>query len=473
MPGKRISSSFTLSAKARDGRDAERYWIEVADGTHEVRFTSDFAGAVTGTPSSVALQLRHLRGSTEETLQAVPAGYTMEYLNDGGEWEAISPGTRNTESDLSDGSYSPAVYRLRKGSVELGRVSIRAVWEYQRMLLPAGKYTGREYTRTPTTTPLVLHEQSGEYWFLVADTNRVGGSFVGPKDANQHVWQKASDLEVVLTKMLFAPFAQLGGFIVYGNYFFSRYGTLVSAAGAETAVDAANVDTQYAGRVPYGWFDSSDPMAGTVPASGYRFRPSKCINALTGEEWAAGGKVHFSANGDVQVTGEVLATRLQRTLNLGDGQKVWKHTWSQSGVTYDETFFPSGEYDVGGFWDPEEGDHLLSQEYFGNYDADILYIGSHNANYTVMLPPPSLCVNRIIELYFADTVHVCTLASREGVPTDGSSATGTQNTGLVCYPFTSPGPYVAGTWTYLKLYGVARAPYGSTPAWMILEERPA
>ena len=434
-----------------EGKDAERYWIEVSDGTREVRFTSDFAGTVSGTPSTISLLLKHLKGSTEETLNSVPSGYSMKFLNSGGSWVTINPGSRNMASDLDNGSYSPAVYRLLKGNTELCRVSIRAVWEYQRMLLPAGKYTSKEYTRTPTTTPLVLHESSGEYWFLVADTNKVDNNYIGPKDTNQQVWQKANDYEVVLTKMLFALFAKIGGFIVYGNYFLSQYGTLVGPNG-KTVVKESNVNIQYNGitpivlngnenddiivckvafyatansqikitltpsselnydfgaigvlgtesspgnskwlesateetikntsvgtymlkkasgttpvdttitipstgeyfieiayardvdsdnddkatfvfekksgtvtwreltkiksgpymtysgycqsAVPYGWFDPEDPMAEKVPATGYKFRPTKCINALTGEEWLAGGKVHVSKGGDMEM----------------------------------------------------------------------------------------------------------------------------------------------------------------------------
>ena len=431
----------TNGTNGADGKDAERYWIEVADGTREVRFTSDFAGITTGTPSTLTLVLKHLKGSTEETLGTVPSGYSMQYLNDGGTWETITPGSRNMESDMSDGAYSPAVYRLRKGSTELCRISIRAVREYQRMLLPAGKYISKEYLRTPTTTPLVLLESSGEYWFLVADTNRVGNTYVAPNDANQYVWQKANDYDVVLTKMLFALFAKLGGFIVYGNFFFSQYGTLV-APGGETEIREGNVGTVFTGNssppytlngnsvnngyiickvsfyaqagtvigiriiassessydcgcvgaldsdtlgsltsassilaqsffmeasgtkvvssqvtvlttgihyfyiayakdgsgsynddnvtfdfssaefnielvrrsssaltytsssrstVPYGWFAPGDPMAERTPAAGYKFRPAKCIDAMTGEEWMAGGRVHVDKDGNMEM----------------------------------------------------------------------------------------------------------------------------------------------------------------------------
>ena len=288
------------------GVDAERYWIEFQNGTREVRFREDNAGTVTGTPASDTLLLKHLKGSTEETFVIAPVGYTIQYLNDRGNWTTITPGSRNLESDLSDGEYSPAVYRLLKGSTELCRLSIHAVWEYQRMLIPAGAYTPKEYTQTPNTTPLVLLESNNSYnntyWFLVAPTNKDGYSYIAP-GANQQVWQQATEFEVILVNMLFANFAKLGGFIVYAYYFFSRYGVLVSPSGVEIVVSESNVSTQYSGKVPYGWFDANDPMADTRPSSGYKFRPTLCINGMTGAEYRAGGKVRISSDGDVVMNG--------------------------------------------------------------------------------------------------------------------------------------------------------------------------
>lgn len=315
--GDSFSRDVTLTISGnKTGTDAERYWIEMEGGVKEVRFREDFSGTVSGNPATARILIKRLKGSTETTLSVPPSGYTVEYLNDGNNWESLTTAasmTRNMESDLSDGAYSPAVYRLRKGNTELMRINVHAVWEHQRMLMPAGKYTSKEYTRTSTTTPLVLHESSGEYWFLDADTNKVGNTFIGPKDANQQVWKRANDFEVVLAKMLFAQFAQLGGFIVYDNFFFSRYGTLFTSNPIVThTINQANVSTMYSGKVPYAWFDPSDPMVAVLPESGYKFRPSKCINALTGEEWCAGGNIHFSPGGDVSVKGALMASKVSR-----------------------------------------------------------------------------------------------------------------------------------------------------------------
>lgn len=390
-----------------DGDDAERYWIELEGGVKNVKFREDFAGGISGTPATARIILKHLVGSEESELAVAPSGYAIEYLADNNEWELIDTAdgmTRLLGSDLSDGAWSPAVYRLRKGSTELMRINVYAEWEYQRMLLPAGIYTSREYTRTPTTTPLVLHESSGEYWFLAADTNKVGNNYIGPKDANQGVWQKANDFDVVLTRMLFAQFAQLGGFIVYDNFFFSRYGTLVDASGNETVVGQANVSLQYAGRVPYGWFSPSDPMASAAPDSGYRFRPSKCINALTGEEWAAGGNIHFSPRGDISVKGAMMShkvkllTKASQYIRFPDHPVYVDDYWSSDGMVYlyevESNGLPVRIY--------EDSNPAI---YYGMRNCKLLYdqvyIGSvlgDGKNVWIYLPPPHLFIGQRITI---------------------------------------------------------------------------
>lgn len=44
------------------------------------------------------------------------------------------------------------------------------------------------------------------------------------------------------------------------------------------------------------------------------FRPEKVVNAVTGEEWMAGGKVHVGADGGVTVEGTILARNLYRNV---------------------------------------------------------------------------------------------------------------------------------------------------------------
>jgi hypothetical protein len=48
-------------------------------------------------------------------------------------------------------------------------------------------------------------------------------------------------------------------------------------------------------------------MVDIMPTTGnYKFRPTKCIDALSGEEWMAGGNMHVSQRGDLTVKGATM-----------------------------------------------------------------------------------------------------------------------------------------------------------------------
>lgn len=428
----------------QDGKDGEdgqpgppgtQTTYELRLDINTVHYTVDFAGVRTYTPNTFNLSLYRTVNGVTEQLSSVPTGMSLKYNEVTPEEENEGTATLGEKTAASAFGTTSAVpyyidYILYQGSSEIQRVRITAIRDYQRMLLPAGEYTSTViFNRTDTTTPLVLY--NGEYWFLNADSNRINGAPVAPSTAAGNPWSKADQFNVVLAKMLFADFARLGSFIVYENYFLSQYGTLISAAGGQTTVNANNVNQIYSGprtvvlngngkdnglivckvaftssgssvkitltpsseagydkgaigtknstgledgisgdsgatvssgttavtknigsvnagsyvyiayqkdgsassnddnatfsitgasysvslikatsgmtwnygegksAVPYGWFDASDPMAETLPATGYKFRPAKVINALTGEEWMAGGKVHVSQGGDV------------------------------------------------------------------------------------------------------------------------------------------------------------------------------
>ncbi len=90
--------------------------------------------------------------------------------------------------------------------------------------------------------------------------------------------------------------------------------------------------------VPYAWFDPSDPMAENVPATGYKFRPAKCINALAGEEWMAGGNVHVSQAGDITMQNAVIEGSLMYHKTYVDkaGNSITPFTmWSVTGSAVD------------------------------------------------------------------------------------------------------------------------------------------
>lgn len=191
-----------------------------------------------------------------------------------------------------------------------------------RMGYPAGEHNKDiNYTRSATATPIVHLKVTGstnEYWFLDADESGSGDGSV-PSDSST-VWKPASYYGLVISEMLFTMFAKLGGWIVAGDFFISQYGTLIDANGTETVIGMTNATTPFSGRVAYAWFDGNDPMAHTLPSRGYyKFRPMKVMNAVTGEEWMAGGNVHIKTDGSVEmenalIRGSLMCHKVYRTL---------------------------------------------------------------------------------------------------------------------------------------------------------------
>lgn len=182
---------------------------------------------------------------------------------------------------------------------------------------PAGEYISKKYIRTASACPVVHYKDAStdEYWFLDADTNMVNGVPVAPSDAVGNPWSKAEDFGVILTNAMFAKFANMGGFVINGDYWYSKYGDLYHKANDSiivTPIGEDNVDTLYGGAVAYTYFDETDPMADTDPDEGvYKFRPTKVVNAVSGEEYMAGGKIRVSANGDVDISEEVRVKALE------------------------------------------------------------------------------------------------------------------------------------------------------------------
>jgi len=281
------------------GSDAVEYRLECSTST--VVFEKGYSGTIIANPANYTLQLRKTEGSTSSVLSSLPSGYYLKYKEgDEGVWDDCGLAEYSALSELMEGALSKISYGLFCGTTLLQKITVTSQWNYNRMLLPSGTYIDKQYTRDDTSTPLVYY--NGSYWYLVADNNVVSLANEAPSSQST-VWRQATEYEVVLTRMLFADFAQMGGFIVYGDYFFSRYGWLIPSSGDDITVDSTNVDDgiTYGGKVPYGWFDSSHPMAETSPSTGYYFRPMKLVNAVTGEEWMAGGKVHVDSGGNMTI----------------------------------------------------------------------------------------------------------------------------------------------------------------------------
>ena len=298
------------------GEDALVLTLSVTPDT--VRLTRDHAGVVMVLPGNVTLSLVRSVGSNQQQLATVPVGYKLSRSTDGGTtWtDGVTLGSVDIQQLLGGGTVGQVLFALRSTSDTVADTcGVTALWEQHRMLIPAGEYTDKEYRRTANTTPLLhcyVSDSLSEYWYLVGDTNDRGAGasprYAPPSDQYPAIWAQASEFEVVLTKMLFADFARLGSFVVCGRFFLSQYGTLfynnngtVQAIG----VGANNYETQYGGKVPFAWFDDEDPVAATSPPIGsYKFRPTKLMVALTGEEWMGEGRVHISDEG-VEIEGSL------------------------------------------------------------------------------------------------------------------------------------------------------------------------
>lgn len=165
---------------------------------------------------------------------------------------------------------------------------------------------------------------------------------------NSSDWADMStDFKYIITQAIFSSFAKLGSFVISGDYFISQYGTLVwndNGVIKNIVVNASNVSSLYGGRVPYGWFDDSDPMAETDPSvNSYKFRPTKCMDALSGEEWLANGNIYVNSDGDAIFRGTVYASNLFRSVCRIAG---WESTLTGSKTVYysDDWWYYNGEY---------------------------------------------------------------------------------------------------------------------------------
>jgi len=355
----------------KDSPATIHYSLEVS--TNQIRWGEDYAGLRWFNPASYNLRLIRYEGSTATVLSSLPSGYHLYYFAYDGD-TLVDSGSSQFGSFDSDSEFSyvnvcdKVEYILCTDSLTpaspdsahnvIGNVVVTASRDYYRMLIPAGTYQSKLYVRDDSTTPLVYYNNS--YWYLEADSNNIGTvqnpNYEAPSD-NSNCWKRATnEFQVILTQMLFTEFARMGGFIVYNNFFISQYGTLIGNNTADVKVNVSNVGTQYSGTknsqaftsVPYGWFDGSDPMGETVTSgTTYKFRPMKVVNALTGEEWMAEGKVLVSANGDLSIKGAMMSDRV--TLQTLNGASAVYLLWdgsddmSQSTALQGSVFILTGE----------------------------------------------------------------------------------------------------------------------------------
>ena len=130
-----------------------------------------------------------------------------------------------------------------------------------KMCYIAGEYRDDiEYTSNDTQTVAVEITGSGdkvEVYLLKAETNVVDGVHYPPIDSNGNLnstyWEKgSSEYNLIRTKYLFADFANLGSFIVTGDWAFSQSGYI-----GNQAYDAGG---QYGGKAAHLCFEPFSPF---------------------------------------------------------------------------------------------------------------------------------------------------------------------------------------------------------------------
>ncbi len=185
----------------------------------------------------------------------------------------------------------------------------------QLMYYPAGEYSSiKTYTRTDRLCPVVLY--NNYYYYLKVATNRVEGIAHDPKDSDY--WGLATQFIFAIFQAVFAAFANLGSFIVSGDFFISQYGTLYHGS-TETVIDAGNYMATWNGKVPYTYFDASDPWVDTLPASdSYKFRPTLVLNAKTGGTYQNNSWVRgvLRTKAIYTVTGDIVTVNGKQTIDL-------------------------------------------------------------------------------------------------------------------------------------------------------------
>jgi hypothetical protein len=153
----------------------------------------------------------------------------------------------------------------------------------------AGEYNDvpGSYKMEATQAPYV--KKDNEFWMLdfkgVEPASFPAYATEAPSDQSTQWTKMSSQQQYYIARAFFGPYAHLGSFIINDDWMISQFGVLVDSSGTKTIVNASNVDTLYNGKVPYAWFDATDPLANTAPSSGYKFAPNFAVDGLAGKTY--------------------------------------------------------------------------------------------------------------------------------------------------------------------------------------------
>lgn len=148
------------------------------------------------------------------------------------------------------------------------------------ILYPAGEWSaGARYEQdienidgvnVVKATPYVLYNENYYVLDIATSTNQIPSSSTA--------WKQMDKFDVVYAKILLANNALVGKAVFNGDYIFSQRG--INAKGeATTGAEYKN-------------FNAENPYLSTNA-----FRPTWCVNLVTGEMWTGTGKCYFAADG--------------------------------------------------------------------------------------------------------------------------------------------------------------------------------
>jgi len=195
-----------------------------------------------------------------------------------------------------------------KGAVSVATSKTGSPGKTGPMLYPAGEWdASTQYTIQNDCVPYVLFGDN--FYYLLQDAS---GSTQRPD--NGEYWAQMPQTNVVFTRFLIANYGNIAAAIFCGDWMYSQYGTLHAKSGGtetvyivdETYAPDATVrhwkfDTPYPAsgnerKVPFAWFDASDPMA-EGSYTGARFAPNWAVDMKTGNQIGAGGGFRLGADG--------------------------------------------------------------------------------------------------------------------------------------------------------------------------------
>ena|GEM_PF-4929735 len=181
------------------------------------------------------------------------------------------------------------------------------------MLYPAGEWQANTtYTKNGQQVPYVLY--NGSYYYLAVDSSN-------RSSWHSTDWTLVSSFNAVFAQFLIADYGKMSSAIFCGDWCYSQYGKLMTGNGGYYIVDNngstsghINYDASYDGKLPYMYFDPSDPT-GSGATTGYpRFAPAWAVDFKTGAQYGAMGKFKLKDDGSVEIEGVVKAQSFQQSV---------------------------------------------------------------------------------------------------------------------------------------------------------------